>query len=216
MNVGMRSMRAAASGAHAGPAGAASAVEPKAGIIAAKGQPGPSAPAATAAAPSGAAASSTNAASRWWVRLARTCSKGAASGARPPTLTPRVRTSWVSQGLVNMATRWPQAGQPNVTVSEPSSGPAVDVSLIASSHAMQRNFIVRLLGNSILLGTDVGTPARPARDPPGGGGAGREDDPDALLDRQPGRQDAAPGHQDDVAEVEVVRRDVHRHQRLRL
>src|SRR5262249_10381504 len=183
MNVGMRSMRAAASGAHAGPAGAASAVEPKAGIIAAKGQPGPSAPAATAAAPSGAAASSTNAASRWWVRLARTCSKGAASVARPPTLTPRVRTSWVSQGLVNMATRWPQAGQPNVTVSEPSSGPAVDVSLIASSHAMQRNFI----GGDSSLGTDVGFAARPARDPPGGGGAGREEDPGALLDRQPGR-----------------------------
>ena len=40
-----------------------------------------------------------------------------------------------------MATRWPQAGQANVTVREPSSGPAVPESRMAWSHAMQRNFM---------------------------------------------------------------------------
>jgi hypothetical protein len=44
---------------------------------------------------------------------------------RGPMLTPRLRTSWVSKGLVSIATRNPHVGQRKVTVSEPSCGPSV-------------------------------------------------------------------------------------------
>src|SRR5947207_2214010 len=59
-----------------------------------------------------------------------------------PTFTPRLRTIWVSNGLVSIATRNPHSGQRNVTVSEPSSGPSVECSFIGWSQSRQRNFIV--------------------------------------------------------------------------
>ena len=55
---------------------------------------------------------------------------GTFSVAPPPIFTPRLRTIWVSNGLVSMATRNPHSGQRKVTVSEPSSGPAVSCSFI--------------------------------------------------------------------------------------
>src|SRR5204863_10092576 len=74
--------------------------------------------------------------------VARRFSNGSAGTVRPPTLTPRLRTICVSNGLVSIATRNPHSGQRNVTVSEPSSGPSVECSFIGWSQSRQRNFIV--------------------------------------------------------------------------
>src|SRR5262249_57801565 len=73
--------------------------------------------------------------------VARRFSNGSAGTVRPPTLTPRLRTIWVSNGFVSIATRNPHSGQRNVTDSEPSSGPSVECSFIGWSQSRQRNFM---------------------------------------------------------------------------
>ena len=60
----------------------------------------------------------------------RRCSNGSGGTVWPPTFTPRLRTICVSNGFVSIATRKPHSGHRKVTVSEPSSGPAVSCSFI--------------------------------------------------------------------------------------
>ena len=80
-------------------------------------------------------------ASRPDASMLRTKSMGSTGEGRPPILTSKARTSWVSIGFVSMATRFPQAAQANTTLREPSSGLSTRSSFIASSHGTQRNFI---------------------------------------------------------------------------
>src|SRR5262245_3777880 len=136
MNDGMRSTRASASLVHGTDDGVTLAPSL---TIAAKGQPPPSPPASPGASPT-LAASPSNASARGLAIIVRTCSNGT-GGVAPPTLTPRLRTICVSNGLVSIATRNPHSGQRNVTAREPSSGPSVEWSFIGSSQSRQRNFI---------------------------------------------------------------------------
>ena len=134
MKAGIRSRRAAASGLHRTRAGAAAS-----GVasIAANGQPGPPGAAASGSAASRSAPPMSGA----WAIDARRCSNGWAGSVRPPTLTPRLLTIWVSNWFVSIATRKPHSGQRKVTASEPSSGPSVARSFIGSSQSRQRNFM---------------------------------------------------------------------------
>ncbi len=99
------------------PLHSAGALCPASFTMAAKGQPGPSVSAAGVGTPA-------KASGRALAMEARRCSKGSAGTVRPPTFTPRLLTSWVSKGLVSMATRKPHSGQRNTTVRESSSGPS--------------------------------------------------------------------------------------------
>src|SRR3970282_865963 len=107
------SIRASASGVHGGPAGGAAAPSL---TVAANGQPGPAAAAPSPAAPA-------NAAGRGRASALRSCSNGCAGPAGAPTLTPRLFTICVSNGLVSIATRKPHSGQREVALREASSGP---------------------------------------------------------------------------------------------
>src|SRR3990172_6791594 len=91
MKDGIRSTRASASPLHAVPLWPWASCS---AIIPAKGQPGP------VEAPSGRDSGvSSKAWGRWCARDERRCSKGTAGSDRPPTLTPRLRISWVSAGV---------------------------------------------------------------------------------------------------------------------
>ena len=129
MKSGMRAIRTSASGLHVTAAG--TAVAPSLNI-AANGQ---------LLAAGSAVGASGNASGRAPAIEARTCSKGAGGVVRPPIFTPRLCTICVSNALVSIATRKPHSGQRNVTVREPSSGPAVPWSFIGSSQSRQRNFM---------------------------------------------------------------------------
>ena len=163
MKAGIRSTRAAASGLHRTRAGAAAS---GAASIAANGQPGPpaaaSGPVASRMAPPRSGA---------WAIDARRCSNGWAGSVRPPTLTPRLLTIWVSNWFVSIATRKPHSGQRKVTASEPSSGPSVARSFIGSSQSRQRNFMAAPFYHR------CGGPAAAARGAPGtpGGAASGHD-----------------------------------------
>ena len=119
MKPGIRSSRAAAAGSHVTAAGSAvggaASAPPSA---AANGQEPPVSPVPS------------KASGRAPAIVDRSVSNGSAGTVRPPTLTPRLRTIWVSNGLVSIATRNPHSGQRNVTESEPSSGPSVECSFI--------------------------------------------------------------------------------------
>ena len=125
-------MRASASEVHGTASGGAAAPS---FTTAAKGHPGPAAVSPPA--------SPSKASARGLAIIDRKCSKGAGSCARPPTLTPRLRTICVSNGLVSIATRNPHSGHRKVTASEPSSGPSVEWSFIGASQSRHRNFIAR-------------------------------------------------------------------------
>src|SRR2546426_6010714 len=131
MNAGTRSTRASASAVHVTRAGAAPSL-----TIAANGQPGPCAAGALSVVPS-------NASARGLAIVLRRCSNGVAGETGPPTLTPRLFTICVSNGLVSIATRKPHSGQRKTAVSEPSAGPSVEWSFIGASQSRQRNFTAR-------------------------------------------------------------------------
>src|SRR2546422_6908257 len=131
MNAGTRSTRASASAVHVTRAGAVPSL-----TIAANGQPGPCAPETLSVVPS-------NASARALAIVLRRCSNGAAGETGPPTLTPRLFTICVSNGLVSIATRKPHSGQRKTAVSEPSAGPSVEWSFIGASQSRQRNFTAR-------------------------------------------------------------------------
>src|SRR5207244_13378254 len=84
--------------------------------IAANGQPGPCAAGALSVVPS-------NASARALAIVLRRCSNGAAGETGPPTLTPRLFTICVSNGLVSIATRKPHSGPRKPEGSEPWAGP---------------------------------------------------------------------------------------------
>ena len=131
MNEGMRSTRASASALHATP----TIVSPLWSLsIAPKGHPRPIASAGVGGSPSKASA-------RAPAIDDVMCWKGCAGSDAPPTFTPRLFTICVSNGLVSIATRNPHSGQRKVTVSEPSSGPAVEWSFMGSSQSRHRNFM---------------------------------------------------------------------------
>src|SRR5207245_4721676 len=139
MNDGIRSTRASASVVQGTVAGVTLAPSL---TTAAKGQPPDSAPDSPPRSSPILTVSPSNASARGLAIIVRTCSNGAGGVAPPPTLTPRLRTICVSNGLVSIATRNPHSGQRNVTASEPSSGPSVEWSFIGSSQSRQRNFMV--------------------------------------------------------------------------
>src|SRR5258705_4687226 len=131
MNDGIRSPRASASDVHGTEDGATAAPSL---TMAAKGHPPASVPASAWLSPI-LATSPSNASARGLAIIVRTCSNGA-GGVAPPTLTPRLLTICVSNGLVSIATRKPHSGQRKVTASEPSSGPSVEWSFIGSIHSL--------------------------------------------------------------------------------
>src|SRR5438445_9866612 len=139
MNDGIRSTRASASVVQGTVAGVTLAPSL---TTAAKGQPPDSAPDSPPRSSPILTVSPSNASARGLAIIVRTCSNGAGGVTPPPTLTPRLRTICVSNGLVSIATRNPHSGQRNVTASEPSSGPSVEWSFIGSSQSRQRNFMV--------------------------------------------------------------------------